>query len=353
MPKFARASAVVALGGLLAAQGFVSPRANAGTEGNSASAYPFGHDDMRWQEVHADPRGTPLAITRLAWRRDCETATSTTYGPRTFDLEFFAGGGSLASFGTAFASNYDATTPSTRVVARRTLNLPDLNPLPATPPAPFTVVLPFDAPYPHLGTRDLVIEAITWGNSAGPGYQLIPLDHVSPVQSMPGSSAIVGTGCFTGASATSPMALAVSSSVNASRTLTSTWSVLRAPPNATGNLLLIGLTNPGVQVPGLCTALHSDALVLLPGPGASSTGNWTVANVTFPMSQAMLGAKLYAQAASPDASKTIPVALSNGREWTLPAAFPAPVAVKRTLTWNRAAITGSAVQELGGVIQIL
>ncbi len=128
---------------------FVVPAAYAKVEGKSRNTYPFSYDEVRTQMIY---NGKKLgfskgAITEVAFRRD-GTYTSV-FNAKKFPLKVWISKSPNTdkSASVCFAQNRG---PNPKLVFSGTLNLPQAG-APSTPPAPFSIVIPFSPPWIYTG----------------------------------------------------------------------------------------------------------------------------------------------------------------------------------------------------------
>ena len=128
---------------------FVVPAAYAKTEAKSRNTYPFSYDEARTQMIYDGKKlgFSRGVITEVAFRRDG------TYGgifkAKKLPLQVWISRSPHTdkSASVCFAQNRG---PKPQLVFSGKLSLPQA-PAPATPPAPFKVVIPFSKPWIHLG----------------------------------------------------------------------------------------------------------------------------------------------------------------------------------------------------------
>jgi hypothetical protein len=322
----------------LAAQNFhYQPDGYAAVEGNSSTGIPFSYLSARVHQADSSRIGQPLPlISALAFRRD--RSAGTTAVARTVDVTILMGKTNVATFSNTFANNW-LGTPVT-VYTTKPTNLPDITVAPPAPPAPFAVSIPLDTPYTYDGVDSLLWE-LQVDNGVTGTYSM---DWVSAATNTAGAtSTLLGTGCTTPNGA-----MSLTTSFNTTlNTLNLSFSTLRAP-SSTPLVLLFGLSNPNLSLPGLlCTTLHSDGVLQLPLGVSGTTGS--LASITFPLTfnQSWAGVDIYSQVVAADATQVgLPLALSNGRQSPLPLTpgGPAPTAMRRTYSIvSSSAPTGVAV----------
>lgn len=139
----------------------VSPAALAAKEGPTGDDYPFGVPLIRYQQIHDDVKER-LFVDGLAFRRD--GVRTTAMNRWSVELEAHMATARVAAqlMSNTFLSNRGADF--TQVLGRTTVHFPDL-PLPASPPAPFAVELPFGLAFPFKAQGSLLWEVAVFGNS--------------------------------------------------------------------------------------------------------------------------------------------------------------------------------------------
>lgn len=298
----------------LSAQSFVvSPTAYELHEGSGNNLIPFYTGQARYQQIHGDLKNMVRSISGIGFRRDGTSASSTSNGPRTFDLELLAGDADFATFTTTFATNF--VNPPTNVFLRKPVNAPDHGPQPDVLPAPWDFNMVFDVPFVYTGTKDLLWELVLY--SLNGSYALDAAQ--GNATKMLGGFQTTGTGCTT-SNGTMKLRSAFETSSTAN-TLSMAWSILAGPSNAISTIL-VGITNPNVPVLGLCERLYTDALVLQLTGTTSASGTLTTTPLVVAFNPAYVVLKLTSQAASLDPSQPgLGLSASNGNEVLVP---PAP-----------------------------
>jgi hypothetical protein len=286
----------------LPAQVAVSPTFYLSTEAPNANGFPFSIQKFRQQQAHGDLRGIVWQINKMSFRRD------QMFGGSKFNvtLEGFMGDTDISKMSSTFSANY-LTTP-TQVVNSKTVALPDHPGLSTQVPAPFTVVLPFDRTYLYRGTNDLLWEIRVHGNSLNKDTSYFLDSHSGSTLSALGQQRVTGAGCM----APGGRSLTLSNRVEtAATTFTVQWDLHSAPLNA-GCLLLVGLANNNVQLPGWCTRIYSDGLVMIPGK-ADGFGRFSTGPIKLAHKEEGFGAVFYSQAwAGDSAIQPLGIHGSNG-----------------------------------------
>ncbi len=272
-------------------------------------------------QIHSDLPGFML-ITKLSFRQN---GTTTTYaGTAACDMEMFMGDSRPFDRPSwVLAQNYLSTPQN--VLTRQVVNWG--GPLTAGSPAPFEFNVPLSVPYVNTGVNSLAWEAAVYSlaiTSPFPGSM-----DVDPASITAGAAAVTtGAGCtVTGAAGAMTLGMTHADSAGV-------WSfgcyVANAPANAP-TFLYLGLSNPNLPIPGLCSNIYTDLVFSLPlattdGIGYSGTYS-NLAGTTriggganaFAFSNVMGGATLYFQAHSLDISQPgLPVANSNGISLLVP-----------------------------------
>jgi hypothetical protein len=213
---------------------------------------------------------------------------------------------------TTFAANYLATP--VRVMSKKIISLPDHAGFSTQVPAPFDVVLPFDKQYSYLGKNDLLWEIRIHGNSLAKDSSYFLDSHSGASLVALGSQRLSGLGCV----APGGRRLTLSNSVQTTDTMfQSQWGVQSAPLNA-GVLLMVGLRNPNQQLPGWCTRVYSDGLVLMLGK-ADDFGRFNTGPINVAHQNRGFGTVFHSQAWVWDvAIKPLGIHGSNGVASTVP-----------------------------------
>jgi len=337
-PTSLRALALLAATVSVAAQSstVVSPISTATVEGDANNAFPWNSTTVRrYTQIHSDLQGVARNISQLSFRQNAGNTTNYT-GTRAVDLEMFMADSvdwNRATF--VFAQNY-AGTP-TNVLARRIVNIGPLGQNSTTGPLPFTVFVPLDAPWPYAGTRSFLWEALVYANPVSGTFNQIDAESGS---SASGTSTITGSGCMaTGRTTAMTHTL---TTVDRAGTLVIFPTVSNGPSSAP-SLLTLGLSNPNLPYPGLCTNLHTDLVALIDLGPTSATGSFSGdTGFGFVMPNVGLaGAVITSQVVSVDTGQTgLPLALSNGRSTVLPSPNTTDV-VRVTRIYNNSTGTAS------------
>lgn len=336
--------------GLLAQAAYVSPVANATTEGNNSYTYPFSLSQCRYQQIHGDLRGTPMLQKKLVFRRD-GASTQTTGLPRTLDMELVVCDSKFAAVGLSFAGNYSGT-PVT-AIARKSVNTPNWQTPPVSPPAPFDFALTYDQPWLYTGLADFLWEVKIW-TSTGSATDYLRADRADPA-TLSATPTVLGQGCLTNASTTSRMNFKGSLLASTNGDLALLFTGAAAPANSPAVTLLIGASNPNLTIPNLCATIYTSAEIALAMPAADATGSWNAPRFWVPYNAGLSGVQIYTQVFAPDASyPVIPVAGSNGVQFGLPGVPSGPAAlVRRTYDITLAtAPLGQGPFDGGNVVQI-
>ncbi len=299
----------------------VSPPAHANTQGNASNPIPFYNANARYMQIHGDLKGTPRVMQGMSIRRG-QVGTQTNATARTLDLTVLMANSNIQTTSTTFAANYLGTP--TVVKPKGTVNFPDWTASGGTP-EPWTIVIPFTAPWPYLGTNDLLWEWLVENNTGSTlaYYADIYSGLTGPNQDMTqATQTAIGTGC-TATGQSRPMTVSARSyTSNALQGFYFRATGSSGPLNAPSNMM-IGIVNPNLTVPGLCTNLYTLPMWYFPTTSHNTTGSITMPDVLVPWNPGYQGAKLYTQAISLDAGQTgLPLALSNGLETVIPAMTP-------------------------------
>ncbi len=343
---------LAALSSALAAQSFtVSPVAFASTEGNSTLSYIFTSAPNNTQQIHGDLRGTTRVMTALSFRRD-GVSTASTGLPRTIDMEIWAGDADFAHVGITFGSNW--VNPPVNVFTRKLVSTPNWQSLVSTP-SPFDFTLPLDTPFVSLGTDDFGWQMINWSNT-GATSDTVRVDLASPSFTNSGTPGF-GTACrTTGASQDYQLLGTMGTNINPEFR----WSIqgFPTPPNCALNILLVGLSDPALTVPGLCNTLHCSAEIALAMPVSDANGTWTYPLYYMPYQPALVGASFYEQAYSADPGQggfgLVGTVARRLTFMSAPATGTAAMikSVRNTTAGSPTATDGQSISEGGFVVQI-
>lgn len=286
-------------------------------EGSGGNSFPWGSTTIRrYLQIHSDVKGTPMLVSMLSWRMNGGNTTLYT-GTRVLDVELFMG--NCVEFNRpSFRMDNNYIGPRAGVMARKVVNFGPQGQNATPGPAPFQGMdLPLDTPFPYAGAFSLIWEALVYSNAAGTGTFNTSTD-VNACVSKSGSSSTVGAGCIASGQ-TSAMALSASLA-DMGGDLVLGFSAARGPAGAPV-ILALGVANPDLPYPGLCSNLNTDLVVVAvvgttdaAGALAAGPGTAFVAPNSFP------GAVLYAQLHAPDAGSAfpLPVVNSNGLKITIP-----------------------------------
>ena len=332
--------------GSLPAQGFyVAPDGYATREGAHNNFYPWGLASARYQQIHTNLPQRTLVLFGLAWRRDGSFPRSS-LGVR--DLEITIAESSYAARSATFASNYAA--PATVVFTRKMVNMVDWSTPISVNPAPFDFAIMFDAPVPFDGTKDFLWEMVQHSSTVSAaiadalnGSTLGNAGHVL----------VAGSGCKTAASSTEPMRLTGDLVVDASGQSTLSLACYWAPPSAAG-VLLLGLSNPALTLPGLCAPLQSDGVITVPAPTSATDGAWLSPVFQLGYLSTLTGQRIWAQAAAADATQPgIPLAVSNGLGLQIPPGGSGGTLCRIYNTTSATAVSGTVGSDYGLVTKII
>lgn len=315
---------------------YVTPVGTEFIEGNSSSAVTFGNytNGTRTQQIDLGLVGEPIPVIRyIGWRQN--NASS---GPsKVVDVTVLMSHADYAAASNTFASNYK-DAPVT-VFAKKSVTLPDWSVLPSAPPAPFTLVLPFDVPFLYNRVDALLWEVVV-EKGAGTTYSK---DWVSSMTHTYGRfPASLGTGCLT-ANGGMSMKTALRAAANLELGVS-----LQGGPAAAAAVLMLGLRDPAWVFPGgVCAVIHVDPVAFLSLAATDAQGNLPLTFIaTTPWNSALAGVDLFTQVLALDpAQPGLPVAFSQGQRCPTPlgnATGTAPINCKRTYSTSSAtAATGS------------
>jgi hypothetical protein len=332
---------VVLMAPALSAQFVVAPSAYQFVQA-SGTASSMLLQGQRWQQLHADLKGPARTFKALSLRRG-HAADDASYAARTIEIEVKMADGKPA-MSTTFASNYDG--PAVTVFTKKLLNTPDWSKAPVQKPAPFLLVMSFDAPFAYAGTKELLWDLVTGMHNAQ--AQNLPVEVASTSTAITyGSTLGYGIGCLTanGTTVLSGDAATVKSTNAFSLSL-----VLTGAPGSAATGLMLGTQQMNAAFAGLCTNLYVNPQVVLNGT-TDAGGTYQSPYFGTPYSPALVGGQIYAQAASVDMSKAgLPVAPSNGLQMTF---APMPPALSIAVCHGAAsATTGTGIGGYGVVTRL-
>lgn len=332
------ALAVSALAPVPAQSTIVSPVTAAASEGSASNSFPWNSSTQRrYMQVHSDVGGAVKLITKLAFRQNASTTNYT--GTRAVDLELYMGHG-LPWHTVRYTFDQNYTSPRTGVIARKVVNMGPQGQAVSPGPCEFTgMELVLDTPFPYLGAANaLVWEAVVHGNTLTGNWNVSDAD-VGTVTT--GTSTIVGAGC-TASGRTMPMTHGCSAA-DVGGGLAVGFSLSNAPAQAPVALAL-GLRNPNAAVPGLCSNVLTDA-ILVYALGSTDAGGALAAggHTAFAFGNTSAGGDLYSQMHALDIGRTtgIPVSNSDGRRTTIPAPNRAKQVLVSRLFNNAGGVTAT------------
>jgi hypothetical protein len=291
-----------------------SPPEAATADANSENSRPFSGAGSRYLQMHGDLIGPARTVMGLAMRRDGNVGALASAAARTMDLELYCFHATAGRPSTTFTANY-ATAP-VPVLARRLVTLPDWTANLGSP-APWNLLLPFDAPFAYGGTQPFGWEVRIHGTTVAGNYFADGYESTGTY----GRSTTRGTGC-TATGRSTPMTLTPQTFSNrATNAIQFGWWIGSAPANAPSTFLIGGLASD-LPVPGLCTNLYVGGGFVTVDATANAAGTATMPAVAVAFAPAFVGAQLHGQGASVDAGQSgLPIALSQGASVTV-AAIP-------------------------------
>lgn len=332
----------------LAAQGFtVSPECYTTIDGNSATTVPFSMPMIHYQQVHGDlVPGEAWQISGIAFRREGWPIPTFTADARILDLQLCLGEARYDQVKVDFASNFYGVP--TTVIGRTKIRLPNWSQTPTTPPAPFDLVLRFDAPMLFTAVDGLIWDLVVYG-STGPSYEMWA-DKAVP-GGFNATQVLLSPGCISSGQ-TRPYEL--------SGTITglSGWEYRLfaqgryAPPMSTFNYLLFGVADPAITYPWMCAPMHTSGEVVLTLPIADGIGSWSLMPLFFPASPYFAGADLFWQAASFDTGQPgLAITQTSAHKLTVPAIpADAPVRLKHLYEVSDLMSHHASVFQEGGLV---
>jgi hypothetical protein len=306
-------AAVLLSSAALAQRSFVSPPAAASQEGSGGTSVSFTATTSRTMQIDANLIGRSWVVFKqLAFRRDTDIGNSAAI-PRSVTVQIDFGIGDMAQFGRYFDQNY--VGPKTTVFTPKQVMLPDWS-QPITGLPAFDLVFKFDQPYIHTSTNSPILwDLICTSGSIQGAYYMDWQSGPFVVASAP-QPETQGQGCVT-----SQGRFALTSAHEAtSSTLSLRWAVQAALPQSPV-LMLFGIQDPQLALPGLCASLHSDLalpIALLGQSDASGSIPMTTL-LSAPWNSAFAGLPTQVQALCLDATQPgLPFVLSNGLQSPLP-----------------------------------
>jgi hypothetical protein len=319
----------------LASQNYsVSPIHLANTAGNGGNTIPWWSATHRYQQVRGDLRNRVLIMRGVSLRRSFGGTFSSAVA-RTIDCEMFMGNADFATATGNFTGNYIGTPTNT--VVRKMINCPDLT-TSVSNPEPWNVLFPHDNLFVYTGANDIAWELKIFSTTNIGTYSIDAHSGQSTgTVTLTGSQ--IGRGCVA-SGRSSPMGLTSTFrtiSTASGDTHDFAWAAQEMPANAP-SVLLIGTTDPALNIPGLCTMLHSSANLTLNGTSTANS-TWNVGPLPIPYDPVLVNLAIYSQAASSDAGQPgLPFALSNGDSNRVP---PLPSRITRIWVNDVNAATGS------------
>lgn len=283
----------------------------------------FNHFDSggarRFQQIDATHVGSGgFLIQSIAFRRDGgPNGGGSNEPPCTMDLEITLGEANMSLLSARFDENF---LPGTRqiVFVKKQVNRVDWTGNVGTP-APFDFVLYLDTPFAYSGQSALVIdftyENFVWLGAATGGSSLdrafLPYTQTTAVNLGQGCTATGQTFPFTHQMSLQnggggPLGMLMRVSANGAPGNSAVW-------------LLMDSQDLNQAVPGLCATLHSGGLAVLPLGVTEPSGTLPSLYFSFPHESSLIGASVVTQLVSLDFNLPIGLALSNGRQATIPA----------------------------------
>ena len=286
----------------------VSPPHAVNVEGNSSSGVTFTTPTTRTQQADGNLIGSNVVLIRgIAFRRTnihSRIGATARKADVTIDMGYRA-----ATYTNTFDNNFLAPTRKT-VHAKKTINLPDWT-QPTTTPAPFDLIIKFDAPWVYDRKQALVWDIKVENNTGGGPYYMDWFSVVPPITSGDRPTDL-GTGCTT-KNGTFTHTASYTADAN---TLFLQWNGANGPAIAPA-LLILGSKDLNATI-GLCTKLHGDLTFILPIGATSATGAVT-AKLQVPWSNGFRGLPFVTQLAAFDTTQaSLPWALTNGVKGTAP-----------------------------------
>ncbi len=301
------------------ATSFVTPISATKTEGNAWNLFPFhSQTKRRYMQIHSDLPMQAIKVTTIGFRVEAESASYK--GTRTLDIELYMGQSVPYDRCSFYYDRNWLPGTKTLVVKRKKVSFG-----PGTPkfpgPSPFNKALQIklDAPYTRLPPRSFAWELVVHGNTGGGIGKATDAEASNFVV---GKTTSYGQGC-TATGQRAPMSHSAEL-FDVGGTVILRAIATNCPKNSPA-FLILGARNPSLAVPGLCTKLLSDLLLLLPIGKSDSSGNLNLFHqlsadgvLLFPNPGSV---QLYSQVLSLDTGRSsgFPFALSNGRSFKTPA----------------------------------
>ncbi|MCB9882867.1 MAG: hypothetical protein H6834_13860, partial [Planctomycetes bacterium] len=232
---------------------FASPRGIEFFEGNSSSNIMLGNysADTRVQQVDNSLVGLPLpAIRYLAWRRD---GLGTGSANKTVTLEIVMAHSDFATVSNTWASNYK-DTPRT-VFTKKAVSLPDWTTASSKTPQEFDFQVKLDSPFIYNRTDAIVWDVINSNNA----LNAMPQDWQSTniAHTYGDYPSDLGGGC-----ATKNGAMRSDTAFRADATNIELGVKVTNGPSAAPIVLLVGASDPNIQLPNACGVLHVNPILL-------------------------------------------------------------------------------------------
>jgi hypothetical protein len=302
-----------------AQQQITSPAGYLAVEGQT-NFFHFGSGGARrFQQIDATHVGSGgFFIQSIAFRRDAGPyAGGFNVPPCTMDLEITMGEANMGLVSARFDDNF---LPGTRqiVFGKKQVNRVDWTGNVGTP-APFDFVIYLDTPFAYSGQSALVIE-FTYENLVwlGAATGVSSLDRVFLPYTQT-AAVNLGQGC-SASGQTIPFTHQMSLQNGGGGPLGMLMQVdAYGAPGNSAVWLLMDSQNLNQAVPGLCATLHSGGLAVLPLRVTEPSGTMRSLYFSFPHDSSLIGAPVVTQLVSLDFNLPIGLALSNGRQATIPA----------------------------------
>lgn len=293
-------SSFLLLSSALAAQAArVVPPGLADVEGNRTFTYPFGRADGHVQVLYDATwvSSSGGVITQMSFRAD-SPATPTTYAGYTkgYSITLWTTPVAATAMSTNPTANAGGATPT--VVYNGPVTLPTASPV-ATPPAPFSVVVPLGTPYVFLpSSGNLLLQIDSTDLNAVPGSWNVDSVFLR-TSGVELQTAQVAAGCTSGGQTLRLAPVRTSGTLGATLDLTLTPSPVNA--TFTAAFVWLGLTNRAPGYPLDLTPLGLSGCVLATEPLAiqgqvASGGTFPVTQWPIPMQPQLTGLPLYHQA---------------------------------------------------------
>jgi hypothetical protein len=335
---------VVGLGQIVAQGGsFTSPRGLDAREGNSMHWGILFQTPQRLQQVDNTQRGNPANVASIAFRRDGDRLAPDA-GARTFDLTVRMAHAICANIGGTFAGNYRGGASST-VFAKKTVSFPDWT-APVPGPAAFDFVVPLDSTWAYDGQDALLWEVVVEAPSKT-GNVFVDREWIGGTFAIE-TGRTIGSGCVSlGTSPFQHRLRLYNYGPSDPRGMQLESAGGNAPPNE--NIWLnLGVSDPGLVLPGLCESVHALPIVTVNAGVSTAVGEVRAVPFPVPYAPGLVGVPLYTQLVAADATQSgLPLSLSNGQIARMP---PAPIPIECAYLYGAPSATSATLFASRGIV---